>query len=410
MIRLTNKLSTENRSILIDWWAWRMWWFYSDLFKYFLPWLLSWSVDLSDTWWDMEKLRLLKSAEISRLWKDNHLSILFALPFFTLSDSHARSIYNSTNTLFELWYPRQFLKDNDLLITLTSVQSSVFDILWNSNSSILWIHNLHKDPLIDKSDDSISSIQRQFRNELSKQTVLIVSKGENHLWWMCDLGKHKKWWNDFFKFVWYWNVISDISPDDHDKLMASVQFLTSSMFLVWWLILKHYWLSINKEISPVTFSIQEIVKRILTQSHLTYQSIGKENKYNAEVFKIWNEKVRLLNWKNIEDLMENLVKATKETVDLLIDNSFLDRKFSNIIHTPLSKVRNRLLRFSSWTSKNFQNKWQFSINMSEIIEKYKIVLNNPELLYKNMFDDLRQYFPDFNNNLSNSVIKRAERE
>lgn len=399
--------------ILIDWWSWRIWWFYKDIFETFLPLFEFWSVDLKNAWWNFFGLRKQKLDIIRKLNSWQSLSIIFALPLLLLTESYANSVYNGTDLLYELWYPKNILSNRDILITLTSVQSGAFNVLKNIHPNVLWIHNMHKDPVIDRNTDWMSShdrikhFQEQFRKQLNLQTVLIISSKDDIS--NSQISKNTEWWKLFFDYIWYWNIISDISPEDHDRLMSSVQFLSSSMFIMWWLILKKSWIETNYYDTPVSYAIQEMTKRILTQSHLTYQSIATENKFNNEVFDIWRDKIKNIEWSDIESLMISLVYATKETIDILIDRSLLDRDLSDRVNTPISRVRDKILNLSKWNDNFSWSLIRIKILFSDVLELYSTIISNPELLYKKMFDDLRGYFYDYQENQSNLIIDTLTR-
>ena len=123
-----------------------------------------------------------------------------------------------------------------------------------------------------------------------------------------------------------------MSPIEHDLLMADLQFLSHSMFLI----LADCYTSLpTLPIHPLLSAVKNAANRILRGQAHVYGGIARNNPANEKFFKQWYERINTIPATDVVTLTMKIVRVTEEV-------SATFGKNHGSVSTPISRMRKQL--------------------------------------------------------------------
>lgn len=238
--------------------------------------------------------------------------------------------------------------------------------------------------------------------DLSRQTAVVTvssQKQSHHLYKMAQ-----RWVVDSLKSMGHGQVIC-ISPEIHDQIMANIQFLTHSFFLIAADIVRR---SVGTPVYQADI-IPKLVKdvmgmsqRILSGDIHVYQGIALDNPSNAMLFKGWKSQLGSVREITLLETIMRLIRITRETSEMHFAEHGIDRRVQRIIRTPVSRVREGLFQtLNEMPIVDGNSSCLSAINAS--LSAYEIALGSPHA-YAQWFQALQRFFPDRADNDSDKII------
>lgn len=251
-----------------------------------------------------------------------------------------------------------------LFVHQTSVHSLPSRVLEPISGVVLGMHLLHGPNVTD----------------FGNQTAIITAsdKKKNH-----DRYKHGYGLLNYIlrKRMGYGHVFH-MTPDRHDTIMANIQYLTHSMFLI----LGDALLSSDYEISPSNFlelptSIYILLGRMSKQQPHVYKGIATGNEFNSLVSNLLKDSFNL-NGDAEPDWLCDAVRRFGNIRDKLIRKTNMSQREKDKICTPMSRVRDGIIQYAI----NRKNTTPYGqIRIGNNVEKYLSALTSG---YDEYFSDI----------------------
>ncbi len=308
---------------------------------------------------------------------------------------------------------------NDCLVSLTSSLNIPLSLMDSFSGMALGVHHMHKPPFPRHStlkhsldydhgrsfEEQKEELLQKLRRELVNRKVVITATESKKA---HDRYPHyEEWWTNFLKEIGYEKIITDLSPEEHDRMMSSVQFLTHNMYLVGGMALEPFRENVSEDETPVAHAILQVVRRMLTMAHETYQGIATENEFNEEIFALWSKEAGKIKAVSVEDLAKKLVFVTQAIARDYLAKLNVSDATKKTLGTPVSELRDNLLAGSD-TQLVAGSLDEGEIDLRDGLEAYKSVLNDPEGLYGKFFEELRRLYPDFEANESARIMSKYQ--
>ncbi|MEI7511073.1 MAG: hypothetical protein WCJ84_02865, partial [Candidatus Peregrinibacteria bacterium] len=203
--------------------------------------------------------------------------------------------------------------------------------------------------------------------------------------------------------------IATMSVEKHDKLMADVQFLSHTLFLV-------LASAVKKQMGTANYSSENIpewvneallmAQRILSGKDHVYRNIAVNNPHNPELLSKLIEKVGSTSGSdNIESFAFSLFRAGEEAIAEYLAESQIKEKESRFGETPVSATRDGIIKMLR--SKNIIPVVAHTQDTALVraLAEYEGVMNDPKA-YDALFASLQSFFPERNIPESNPVIAK----
>lgn len=238
--------------------------------------------------------------------------------------------------------------------------------------------------------------------DLSRQTAVVTVSGRkksHHLYQMAQ-----QWVVDSLKYMGHGQVIY-LSPEIHDQIMANIQFLTHSFFLLAADIVRR---SVGTPVYHADIipqfvrDIMEMSQRILSGDIHVYQGIALDNPSNAGLFKQWKSQLGSARDETLLEMIMQLIRITRGTSEMHFAKHEIGRREQRLIRTPVSRVRDGLFQaVNKMPIVGGRASCLSAINAS--LSAYETALGSPHA-YAQWFQVLQRFFPDRADSDSDKII------
>jgi prephenate dehydrogenase len=243
--------------------------------------------------------------------------------------------------------------------------------------------------------------------DFSQQTALVAvtpEKRKHHLY-----REVRQWLDELLNNAGYGNI-TELEPERHDQLMANVQFLAHSAFLVAAGIAKTAGPgeTYHAESYPAFFrDVLEISQRILTLKPEIYCGIALGNPVNKVLFALWQRALTGASQRTPVEAMWQLLRRTRDVAEEDFSQSNIGRRTRKVVRTPVSAVREALLNaLPDFAGEMHQYRaGPIGGYLDRALDEYRHALTNASA-YLRYFRELQGFFPDRDAEQSSRVIQQ----
>ena len=170
----------------------------------------------------------------------------------------------------------------------------------------------------------------------------------------------------------FWSKVLEAKPDEHDKMMAVVQWLTHYNLFVFWETVKRLEVDIEKSlnfVSPIYKLMLSSVARYMSQNPKLYWDIQMHNEENKKVHKTFIEVSQ-----DFSDFVrsgdeEQFIQTIKGSQEYFWENAMKGQVYTDKVIFLLSK-QVELIHENIWKALKFENIYSWEI-LTEVVEKYE---------------------------------------
>lgn len=239
--------------------------------------------------------------------------------------------------------------------------------------------------------------------DLSRQTAVITvseKKKKHHLYEIAH-----QWVFEALKLMGHGQIVV-LSPASHDAIMANIQFLTHSFFLLAADVVRR---SINstsyniEAVPKIISDILEISQRILSSDVHVYRGIAIENPANEALYKKWNKGLRSAAGSSLVEIFQKIMQCTRDISESHFMEHGISLKNQRLIRTPVSRVRDGIFDSIDDLS-NADGSTQDVSALHASLAAYEKALGGDHA-YAEWFGELQRFFADRFNNRSDEIIR-----